>query len=87
MSKRLSVLAKYGVPFLLAKVGYFLCRNSDSSFNASSIDLLFIISCCDLFTTPMIPSLTGITRPQSISMASVPVFDKINNKYHQYYAQ
>lgn len=35
ISKRFKVLAKYGVPFLFARVGYFLCKNVASSFIAS----------------------------------------------------
>ena len=43
-----------------------------SSLSASLIDLLSLISCCDRFMTPMMPSFTGITRPHKMSIASVP---------------
>ena len=64
--------AKNDVPFLVAKVGYFLCKNDASSLIASSMVLLSLISCCDRLITPIIPSFTGITLPQRISIASVP---------------
>ena len=68
----LSVLARNGVPFRLAKVGYFLWRNDASSLSCSLILLLSLISCWDRLITPIIPSLTGITLPHKMSMASVP---------------
>ena len=67
-----SVLARNGVPFRLAKVGYFLWRNDASSLIWSLIFLLSLISCWDRLITPIMPSLTGITRPHKMSMASVP---------------
>ena len=69
---RLRVLAKNGVPFLVANVGYFLCRKEASSFSWSTIFLLSLMSCCDRFMTPIIPNFTGTTRPHKISIASVP---------------
>ena len=36
------------------------------------ISFLSMMSCWDRLITPMIPSLTGMTRPQRMSMASVP---------------
>ena len=74
---RLRVLAKNGVPFLVANVGYFLCRKEASSFSWSTIFLLSLMSCCDRFMTPIIPNFTGTTRPHKISIASVPTKKKL----------
>ena len=38
------------------------------------------MSCCDRFMTPMIPNLTGTTRPHKISIASVPKMKKVCKK-------
>ncbi len=43
-----------------------------SSLRASLMLLLSLMSCWDRFMTPMMPSLTGITRPHKMSIASVP---------------
>ena len=39
---------------------------------AERIDFFSLMSCCDLLTTPIIPSLTRTTLPFSMSDASVP---------------
>lgn len=44
MGHLLRVLARYLVPFLLARDGYFFCRNACSSLMASATDFLLLMS-------------------------------------------
>ena len=55
----------------LHPVNYFLKDHYVTTF-------LLLMSSCDRFFTPMIPSLTGITLPSKASRASVPLSIKSN---------
>ena len=63
ISNLFRVCAKKGEPFRGARPGYFCLRNTSSSLSTLSIGLSSVISCWLRFTTPMIPSLTGIILP------------------------
>jgi hypothetical protein len=68
------LFAKNCVPHRLAIFLYagWCLKKSRSAASASDSDLLPWMSCCDRFTTPMKPSLSGYTRPDRISSAFVP---------------